>query len=178
MPDSVSLSHDAENSRRHDPGRTSSASSARVAADSGHAVRWDDEAEGMSARSSSLPAVALQGSGIQAPSAASMWQDALSTPLSGFSFVEVARHTGLLLFVAVRDNHEPYVSNVTVQTADTTLLNRSDNGNAVAVHLTLHASEFSFVNSALTPGQGQGAHALSLHEAALLLTTGICAQLP
>lgn len=122
--------------------------------------------------------VALQGSGIQAPSAASMWQDALSTPLSGFSFVEVARHTGLLLFVAVRDNHEPYVSNVTVQTADTTLLNRSDNGNAVAVHLTLHASEFSFVNSALTPGQGQGAHALSLHEAALLLTTGICAQLP
>ena len=40
-PDSVSLSHDAENSRRHDPGPTSSFSSPRVAADSAHdVVRW------------------------------------------------------------------------------------------------------------------------------------------
>ena len=101
-----------------------------------------------------LIVVGLQGEGIQSHSMATMWEDAILGALQGFKLVQAARHTGLLLFVAVVEKHEPYVLDVTTQTAAAELL-KQETGKAIAVHFTLHETEFSFVNSVLTSGQSQ-----------------------
>ncbi len=84
-----------------------------------------------SSQESDLVVVGLQGAGIHSSSLASMWEDAILATLTGFKLVQAAHHTGLLMFVAIVEKHEPYVANVAVQKADAELL-KKDTGSPLA----------------------------------------------
>ena len=107
-----------------------------------------------SSQQNDLLVIGLQGAGIHSASLARMWQDAILAALSGYKLVQAAHYTGVLLFVVIVEKHEPYVSNVVVQTAGAELL-KQDTGKAVAVHLLVHETNFTFINCMLSSNQAQ-----------------------
>ena len=99
--------------------------------------------------------VGLQGARVQTDAVSAMWEEALLGACPGFAVVQVASHTSLVLFVLASAKQVPYLTELTTQSADCELMNRTENGCGVAVHLKIHETHFSFVNCKLTHGQGQ-----------------------